>query len=140
MPNGADPRCQGAEYEKIKARKARFLEQKRAEAAAAHTPLGMLTRAWGVFGFILYYLLFLLLAYAPLLVLGFPWWVNILLLLAVVAIPYAGSLCELVLWVWAFLEVRQMDAGLLPALFYIGAVFFVLFKLIPRVVGIFSGE
>ena len=105
-----------------------------------HTPLGVLTAALGTVGFVLYYALFLAIAYAPLLFLGFPWWANILIVIAIMVVPFAGRLIEFILWVWAFILVVQMPVGFKVVLFYIGAALYLFFVLIPHIFSLFVFE
>lgn len=105
-----------------------------------HTPLGVLTAALGTVGFVLYYALFLAIAYAPLLFFGFPWWANILIVIGIMVIPFAGRLIEFILWVWAFILVVQMPVGFKVVLFYIGAALYLFFVLIPHIFSLFVFE
>ncbi|MDO5111612.1 MAG: hypothetical protein Q4E65_04850 [Clostridia bacterium] len=134
-----DKRFTSPVYAKIKAEKAKTLEAAQ-KARGPRTPLEFLTSAFDVVGFVLYYALFLAIAYAPLLFLGFPWWANILIVIGILVVPYVGSLAELILWVWAFMLVVHLPVGFKVVLFYIGAVFYVFFVLIPNIYHLFVFE
>lgn len=125
-------------YRQIKKEKEKTLAQR--AASVPKTPADRLSSAFGVFGLILYYLLFLMIAYAPLLFLGFPWWANILIVLGIWLIPYAGGLMEFILWVWSFLLVIKLPLGFTVVLYYIGAVLYVLFVLLPSLLSHFGIE
>ena len=131
-----DPRFTSPIYAQIKAEKEQAVRA--AQTRPPRTPLGILTSALGTAGFVLYYVLFLAIAYAPLLFLGFPWWANILIVIGIMVIPFAGRLVEFILWVWAFILVVQMPVGFKVVLFYIGAALYVLFVLIPRLYHLFT--
>lgn len=132
------PRFDAPIYAKIKADKDRTLSQRAEAEAARRTPAGILTRAFGVFGLVLYYLLILAIAYAPLLFLGFPWWANILAVLGIMFIPFIGGLAQLILWIWGFLLVVKLPVSLTVVLFYIGAALYVPFVLIPGILSHFG--
>ncbi len=131
-----DQRFTGPEYKEIKARKERGLRHMR--ASRPQTILEKLQAAMGAAGLVLYYMFFVVIVYAPLMFLGFPWWADILIIAAIMLIPFAGGLIELILWVWAFLLVVQLPVGLKVVLFYIGAFFYVAFELIPGIFSIFT--
>lgn len=138
MVKKTEPRFDAPEYLRIKAEKEKTLAQR---TAAYHPgPAQRLSRVFGVFGLILYYALFLMIAYAPLMFLDFPWWVDVLIALGVTFIPYAGGLAEFVLWVWGFLVVVKLPLSFTVVLFYIGAVLYLLFVLIPRLLSRFGIE
>ena len=130
-----DQRFSAPEYARIKSEKVKTVRAIRARRP--QTVRDRLTAAFGVFGFALYYLLFTAIAYAPLLILDFSWWIDLLLIAGILFLPFVGRLTELVLWVWAFLLVVEMEPCLKAALFYIGAALYVLFVLLPSILHLF---
>lgn len=85
----------------------------------------------GGFGYFLFYLITVFLTFAPLTVLGLPWWIDATIILAVLSIPFLGSIVQVVIWVWSFVMAVQGPQDIWTILYYVAAAIYVFSTLIP---------
>lgn len=72
----------------------------------------------GIFGYVVYYLLSVVIQFAPLLVLNLPFWADILIICAVNLIPYA-NLPYLGLWIWALVVAVGCPSAVTSIIFFV---------------------
>lgn len=96
--------------------------------------------ALGGFGMILWYAISTMYSFAPLLVLGFPVWVDIILVIAMMTLPMAGGIIRFALFVWAFIRVFSMPINIITVIFFICAIIFFIFEAIPAIKIMFTGH
>lgn len=73
----------------------------------------------GSLGLILFYMIGVLFAIAPLVILDTPFWLTFLLVIAINVIPLIGSLIEVVLWVWALIVAIGSPQDIFVIVFYV---------------------
>ena len=78
-----------------------------------------LAGALGVAGIWIYYGITVLFAFAPLVMLDFPFLVDLLIIAAIMFLPYIGSIANLVLWVWAFIVTLGGPQDVIAIVFYV---------------------
>ena len=59
----------------------------------------------GAVGYAIWFVASALLMYAPLLFLDFPFWIDVVIIIAVTTIPFVGGITEFVIWIWSFVVV-----------------------------------
>ena len=72
----------------------------------------------GVFGLILYYAFIAAFSFAPLPILGFPWWLDFLIICAVLWVPFA-DIAYFGVWVWAFIVALGFPTTVYSVIFYV---------------------
>lgn len=79
------------------------------------------------------YVVAALLTAAPLFMLGFPWWVDFLIIIGIYFIPFFGGLAQIVIWIWGLVAAISGPQDILAIIYYVlFAVYAVLF-LVPIV-------
>lgn len=84
---------------------------------------------WG--GYILWFILSSWLTFAPIWMLGFPFWISFIAIAAYFSLPVLGSFMMLVLWIWSFAVSFVQPLGLFTILYYVAAVIYLIGYLIP---------
>ena len=57
----------------------------------------------GAVGLILFYLIQVVIIFIPLVFLGLPWWVDAILALIVLFVPFLNTIAALAIWIWSFI-------------------------------------
>ena len=100
-----------------------------------------LSASLGVFGTILWFLITILLTLAPIIcVLDFSFIVDLLIIIAITALPLIGAIIELGLWVWSFIVAFGMPFDVFMLIYYIALVIYVVTKVIPMIAAIFGSK
>jgi len=94
--------------------------------------------ALGGLGIILWYVLAFILTFIPLIMLRTLWWVDILVLLAIVALPIIGDFVLLGVWIWAFFIVIKTPFDIWVLFYIVGGIIYIFTRLIPFVQFLFS--
>lgn len=98
----------------------------------------------GQFGYILFYVICALFAFAPLVcVLDFNPIVNFLIVGVIMFVPILGQILELVLWVWSFVLALNMPCDVFLVIYYIAFTIIalkVLFSIVVFILSLFSKE
>ena len=97
-----------------------------------------LTSALGSFGFVLFYIFIVLYAYAPLLVLDFPIWVDLLLILVISTFRGLGGILCLGLYIWALVVVLTHPFNVISAIFLVCTVLYFFTSVFPSIKLIFN--
>lgn len=95
--------------------------------------------ALGGIGLILWYAVSAIVTFAPLFfVLKFNFFIDFLIILAILAFPLVGAVVELVIWVWSFVVAISMPFDIFMGIYYVALAIYVLTKLVPMVLTLFS--
>ena len=92
----------------------------------------------GTFGYILWYLLSILLIYAPLIFLDLPFLIDLVIIFAVSSVPFWGDIVELIIWIWSIFAVLAGPFDIFAILYFIALAFYIFTKFIPFVISIIS--
>ena len=95
-----------------------------------------ITSGLGAAGVVVWYIISIFYSIAPLMILKFPLWVDLLLILAMTALPFIGEAIRLALFIWAFVVAVHMSLSVLTVVFFIFAAIYVLTEAIPLIAGI----
>lgn len=98
------------------------------------------TNALGTFGTVLFYILAFAIAFIPFFILDFPWWAEILIIVAMVNLPIIGTIAELVLYVWGFTAAIKNPTDLFSIIFFVGLALFIFIGVIPVISSLFSKD
>lgn len=90
-----------------------------------------LVGALGGFGFVLWYIFSIIYAFAPLYILRFPFWIDLILICVITTLPFVGEVVRLGLYVWAFAAVVGQPINVYSIGFYVCAVLYLLTTVIP---------
>lgn len=94
--------------------------------------------ALGGFGLVLWYIISIILVFAPLYVLNLPWW-GFLIAFIVINIAYIGGLAMLGAWIWSLIYVLNYPIPTLLLIIYIiAAAFYIFTSLIPAILELFK--
>lgn len=93
-----------------------------------------LVNSLGWFGYILYFLIASVLAFIPLSILQFSFWINILIILAILCVPVLGDIAEFLLWVYSFPKAISGEQDIWAIIYYIGLAMYVITSLLPTVI------
>lgn len=85
----------------------------------------------GFVGFIIYYLIALLLTVMPLVILDLSFWLDLIIAAAVLAIPFLGSIVKLGIYVWALVIAVKSPVDFWIILFYISFAAYFFIELFP---------
>lgn len=96
-----------------------------------------LKSTFGLIGFILYTLLSIILLIAPLNILGFPIWIDFILLVLIVNVPFIGDITQFAVMVLALIKVIKMPFNIPVIICYISLLFYALY-LIGTILGIIA--
>lgn len=69
-------------------------------------------------------------------ILKFPLWVDLLLILAMTALPFIGETIRLALFIWAFVVAIHMSLSVLTVVFFVFAAIYVFTEAIPLIVSL----
>lgn len=94
--------------------------------------------ALGTFGVILWYIISFLYSFFPLVILRFNFWIDLILIAVMAAVPFAGEIVRLVLYVWAFIVVIGRPIDWLSIVFFVFAALYLFTTVIPFVTSLFS--
>lgn len=70
--------------------------------------------------------------------LKFNFFIDFLIILAILAFPLVGAVVELVIWVWSFVVAISMPFDIFMGIYYVALAIYVLTKLVPMVLTLFS--
>lgn len=91
---------------------------------------------FGTFGTALWFLISAIYCYSPLLIFKFPFYVELLLFLAMFTIPFVGEFVRVGLYIWAFTIAIKMPIDALTIIFYVCAFLYFFTELLPFIFGI----
>lgn len=94
----------------------------------------ILVGSLGVVGYVIWYVLLAAVWLLPLIVLDFPFWADVLIILVAFNIPILGSLFEFALWIWSFTIVTSMPIGGFSIFYYIVFGIYILTSVLPFIV------
>lgn len=98
----------------------------------------LLIGSLGVVGIILWYLIEIVIGIAPLVFLNFPFWVNLIILFALMSTEFIGGLIEIVLWVWSFIVVIARPIDGWSIFYFITFAIYFFIHILPMVIHIIS--
>lgn len=93
-----------------------------------------LVNALGWFGYIIYFLIVSILAFIPLSILQFSFWINILIIPVILFIPFWGDIAEFLLWAISFPKAISGEQDVWAIIYYIGLVVYAITSLLPTVI------
>ena len=88
----------------------------------------------GAVGLILFYLIQVVIIFIPLVFLGLPWWVDALLALFVLFVPFLNTIAALAIWIWSFIIVISSPITWVSIVYFICLAFHLVFEIIPVVI------
>lgn len=94
----------------------------------------------GTVGFILYFIISAMLTVAPLAVLDFPFWVDIIIIFVVFSIPIIGGLMNFIIWIWSFVVVISEPINGLSIFYFVALAVNFLPSVIDIIINIISGD
>lgn len=94
--------------------------------------------ALGVVGLIIWYLISLTLLSLPLVFLGFPFWVDLLILFVIVSFPLSGGIVEFVIWIWSFIVVVSEPIDGWSVFYLVVFAIYCLTSLLPFVISLIA--
>lgn len=98
-----------------------------------------LSTYFGGFGFILWYLITVLISFAPLIfVFNFNPVIDIVIVGVITFIPIIGSIVELVLWIWSLSIALNMPFDIFILMYCIALLIYVVTKLVPAIISLFD--
>ena len=97
-----------------------------------------LVGALGGFGYVIFYIVALLLTFAPLVSLNLPFLVRLLVIAAVLMLPFVGELILFILWVWAFIVELRTPIDTWSIIFFVAAAVYIFTFLLPILIALFS--
>lgn len=95
-----------------------------------------ITSGLGSAGVVVWYIISIFYSIAPLMILKFPLWVDLLLILAMTALPFIGETIRLALFIWAFVVAIHMSLSVLTVVFFVFAAIYVFTEAIPLIVSL----
>lgn len=107
------------------------------KAKGGHLNLkGKLIDVLGTFGLILFYIVSIILIIAPLPILGFPQWVDLLIIFALLYFGVIGGIAELVLYIWALVVSLNQPIDTFSRMFFVCAAIYAITSIIPAAINI----
>ena len=97
-----------------------------------------LVASLGAVGYIIYCVISIVLTFAPLLVLNFPFWVDFIIITLVTLIPMFGNLIGLVFWIWAFFVAIQNPTDIASIIYFVAFAIYVITTLLPLALSLFT--
>ena len=78
-----------------------------------------LSQSLGAFGLVISFILYVIIRFAPLTVLGFPFIVDLILIVVITSIPILNIITSGVLWFWGLVTVINGPQDVLAIIYYI---------------------
>lgn len=99
-----------------------------------------LTGYLGIFGYILFYILVCGCIVVPLFVLGWAWWLRVIIIAAMLLFSGIAGIASMVFWIWSFVVILNTPFSTSVIVVYsIVGVFYLLVFFIPSVIRLISG-
>lgn len=96
---------------------------------------------FGIFGFILWYIVAVLLAAAPLFcVFDFPFLLNCLIIAFICVFPVLGFYAELLMWFSSLYFAFHTPLDVVLIIYYIAFAFYIFTRFIPWILSVFSSN
>lgn len=92
----------------------------------------------GTVGVVVYWIIAVILFVMPLVILGLPWWADIIIFGVMLGIPFVGEVVEFAVYVWALVEAVRQPFDWAVLLFYISLVIYIVSALIPSILDFIS--
>lgn len=73
----------------------------------------------GMFGVILWELVLFVICFMPFMILGFPFWIAVIVVILMNVLPVLGGAVSLGLYIWAFIVALKMPSSALVIAFYV---------------------
>jgi hypothetical protein len=97
-----------------------------------------LVGALGGFGIILWYIIIFVMAIAPLWILNLPWWLDGLIIAAIMFVPILGDIVNLGIWIWSFFIAINSAVNALVIIYFIVLGIYALIFILPILIALFS--
>lgn len=97
-----------------------------------------LVNALGVVGFVIWFLLGVVLLFLPLSFLSLPFWVDFIIIFILMNTQLIGGVLSIILWVWSFTVVIAQPIDGWSVFYFIGFAIYFLTSILPTVTGIIS--
>ena len=78
-----------------------------------------LTSALGTTGLIIWYVISVVITFAPLTILRFSFIIDFIIIAVVTAVPFLGNIVSVVIWVWALIECIGGPQDIFAIIYYI---------------------
>ena len=92
----------------------------------------------GTVGVVAYWIIAVILFVMPLVILGLPWWADIIIFGVVLGIPFVGEVVEFAVYVWALVEAVKQPFDWAILIFYISLALYIISTLIPSILDFIS--
>lgn len=79
-----------------------------------------LQNSLGVFGIVLYYAMLFIFAYAPLIVLDFPFWADLIIFAVIAFLPVIYYVTGPIFWIWGLIKVMDGPQDVIAYIYYVG--------------------
>lgn len=99
-----------------------------------------LSSALGSFGGILWYIISFLYSFAPLFILRFPFWVDLILIGVILFLPIIGEIVRIALYVWAFVVAIGQPVDIVSIIFFVFAALYAFTTLVPFITATFGNK
>lgn len=93
----------------------------------------------GSAGVVIYWIIAVILFIMPLVILGLPWWANIIISGIMLGAPLVGEVVEFAVYVWALVEAVKQPCDWAILIFYISLALYIISTLIPSILELVSG-
>ena len=97
-----------------------------------------LTSALGSFGIVLWYIISFLYSFAPLIILRFPFFVDLILIGIIMFLPFVGELIRLGLYIWAIVVALGQPIDAVSIVFFVFAILYTLTTVVPLITATFG--
>ena len=78
-----------------------------------------LASALGTVGFAIWYVISVLITFAPLSILRFSFFVDLIIIAVITSVPFIGNIVSVVIWIWALLECISGPQDIFAIIYYI---------------------
>jgi hypothetical protein len=93
----------------------------------------VLVGSLGVVGYVIYSVILYVIYFLPVLILDFPLWANILIVLCIMNIPIVGGILYLAAWIWSFTIVISMPIGGFSIFYFVAFAVYFFTSLLPNI-------
>lgn len=74
---------------------------------------------FGVVGMVIWYLLSFVFNFAPLVILHFSFWINLILIIVMTSVPFLNIIVSLIVWIWALVVAIGGPQDVFAIIYYV---------------------
>lgn len=94
----------------------------------------------GTLGFIIWFIISLIFLVVPVVVLPVPFWLRLIIILVIYALPMIGLLLQIVVFFWGFFVTISGPQDIVAIIFYIVFALWICLSFIPLLISVFSKQ